>query len=1060
MSRFGIDTCTISRCILSLIIITAFFAIAADDGYAQGIDSGSSQDGEWKGVPDDFPVTRWPEDSPIRPIRFDQWKARQAPAAPLETELISRRSPSKNAADRGLFVIIVNFDLQTAIQTSLDQYIADLITDGYEVEQISASGGTPEEFRDLLYDKYTEGMQGTVLIGDLPIAWYEINCWDPIEHEEFPCDLYYMDLDGGWGDSDGDGIFDSHYGAVDPEIWVGRLTASPMGLNGADEATLVNNYFRKNHLYRIGQLPLADRALLYIDDDWQYDSTWWGDAVGLAYPSPTVIADPYETVAEDYEDHLDDNYELVQVCAHSDPHTHYFSTPSGSGGTTSVGRMVTIDPQAVFYNLFACSNARYVENDYMAGWYIFCQTFGLASVGSTKTGSMLNFHDFYGPFASGRTIGEAFFDWFTVIVWDGMGESDICWFYGMTLCGDPTLLPGLSSSPELLASDLSDVVGDGDYVLEQGETVECRFAFKNIGAATASDVEIGFYINDAAITILDDYAYIGDIGPGSVGTNDANPLIFSIPSDYTPRVDSIYVNLIWNGGLCVDTIAFEQALGGAEIILVDDDDNDVIDQYYIPFLENSFIPYHLWDEADSFITASALNEYDVAVWLTGGYRADLINSAEITAMTGYMDNGGNLFLTGQGIAEQLNASQPDFLGNYLRSEYLSTSYLPLLIDIPGGQVFEFVDSICITGVGGPTYQTNCDQIGAINGGVDEIEYMTEIGSGGVSYAGAYKTVFFSFGFESALNGNSRWVDRDSLYGDILDFFEYSRPSNYPEVTTVEITPGDPMCMIDHTPEISWTYFDPGANPQSMYHVQVGSDDFWGTAEMWDTGPISGTETTRTYDGLYLECGERYYFRVRVFNGILWSAWTTTYILMNAVPVPTGMTPCNMDGVYDFSPDLTHDNMIDPEGSPLVYTYELYEDAAMTTLLAHAEDQPAGGGGTTSWPIPITLSAEEDYYWRVHSRDTIEAGRWSGLASFVVFPTDPVEYICGDANDDESVNIGDAVFLISYIFKGGPPPQQICVGDANGDGDLNVGDIVYLVSYVFNGGPAPVTTCCP
>jgi hypothetical protein len=65
---------------------------------------------------------------------------------------------------------------------------------------------------------------------------------------------------------------------------------------------------------------------------------------------------------------------------------------------------------------------------------------------------------------------------------------------------------------------------------------------------------------------------------------------------------------------------------------------------------------------------------------------------------------------------------------------------------------------------------------------------------------------------------------------------------------------------------------------------------------------------------------------------------------------------------------------------------------------------------------------------------------------------------GDANADSAINIGDAVYLISYIFKGGsaPTPYEICSGDANGDCLCNVGDAVYLISYVFKGGPPPVT----
>jgi hypothetical protein len=70
-----------------------------------------------------------------------------------------------------------------------------------------------------------------------------------------------------------------------------------------------------------------------------------------------------------------------------------------------------------------------------------------------------------------------------------------------------------------------------------------------------------------------------------------------------------------------------------------------------------------------------------------------------------------------------------------------------------------------------------------------------------------------------------------------------------------------------------------------------------------------------------------------------------------------------------------------------------------------------------------------------------------------------QYVCGDANDDGSVGAGDIVYLISYLFRGGPPPDPLCVGDANGDDAVGAGDIVYLISYLFRGGPAPVPDCC-
>ena len=63
-------------------------------------------------------------------------------------------------------------------------------------------------------------------------------------------------------------------------------------------------------------------------------------------------------------------------------------------------------------------------------------------------------------------------------------------------------------------------------------------------------------------------------------------------------------------------------------------------------------------------------------------------------------------------------------------------------------------------------------------------------------------------------------------------------------------------------------------------------------------------------------------------------------------------------------------------------------------------------------------------------------------------------IVGDANGDGEINAEDIIYLINYLFRGGPPPYVMAAGDANGDGEVNAGDIVYLIQYLFHGGPPP------
>jgi hypothetical protein len=64
------------------------------------------------------------------------------------------------------------------------------------------------------------------------------------------------------------------------------------------------------------------------------------------------------------------------------------------------------------------------------------------------------------------------------------------------------------------------------------------------------------------------------------------------------------------------------------------------------------------------------------------------------------------------------------------------------------------------------------------------------------------------------------------------------------------------------------------------------------------------------------------------------------------------------------------------------------------------------------------------------------------------------YIVGDANGDGMINSADVVYLINYLFVGGPAPLPMEAGDANCDGSINSADVVYLINYLFVSGPPP------
>lgn len=64
------------------------------------------------------------------------------------------------------------------------------------------------------------------------------------------------------------------------------------------------------------------------------------------------------------------------------------------------------------------------------------------------------------------------------------------------------------------------------------------------------------------------------------------------------------------------------------------------------------------------------------------------------------------------------------------------------------------------------------------------------------------------------------------------------------------------------------------------------------------------------------------------------------------------------------------------------------------------------------------------------------------------------YFCGDANNDETINILDITYIIAYLYQGGPAPNPLESSDVNNDGAVNILDISYLIAYLYMEGPEP------
>lgn len=392
---------------------------------------------------------------------------------PITKANLRQHSSSTNNVIR----IIVEAFIYEYILDSLEQYRADIIQeDDYQVLFYLCHDCTYQEIKELLK---TPGTIGTVFVGDLPSVWFKMeNCWTGTPVEYFPSDLYFMDFDDLWlGEEVECGnqtCFTVQEADQSPEIFFGRLTVP----NESQQIELLNHYFAKNHQYRQNRNLLPQRSLNYIDDDWFRLAPLWAQQISVAYPIYDLVRDKAVTNGNDFKSRWDDDYEHLYLAVHSSPFGHYFSSMA-SEAPVHWGDVRELKPHFHFYNLMACSAARFTTPNYIAGWYAFQKSdYGLAVIGSTKIGAMLAISSFYQALSGSKNFGTAMQKQLNQSPWIHLYQ---CWNAGLTLIGDPTLK--ISRVPACANFSLSP------FSLTTGENLSLSFTTKNAG-------ERVYYFND------------------------------------------------------------------------------------------------------------------------------------------------------------------------------------------------------------------------------------------------------------------------------------------------------------------------------------------------------------------------------------------------------------------------------------------------------------------------------------------------------------------------------------------------------------------------------------
>ncbi len=84
-----------------------------------------------------------------------------------------------------------------------------------------------------------------------------------------------------------------------------------------------------------------------------------------------------------------------------------------------------------------------------------------------------------------------------------------------------------------------------------------------------------------------------------------------------------------------------------------------------------------------------------------------------------------------------------------------------------------------------------------------------------------------------------------------------------------------------------------------------------------------------------------------------------------------------------SPDLVVTNAVDPDGDALQLTFEVYDDAALTSLVVDSPAVAQDPSGQSLWKVDVVLAENTTFHWRARASDAWADGPWSVVESFTV-----------------------------------------------------------------------------
>lgn len=329
-----------------------------------------------------------------------------------------------------------------------------------------------------------------------------------------------------------------------------------------------------------------------------------------------------------------------------------------------------------------------------------------------------------------------------------------------------------NTTHEVLQANYTSVSQDYAFTFTSEEPAQ------NIVPTNGGNVNYTFYIDNIGL-LQDTYTVSldGEWPTGWTHTIEAN----GVPADptsidvtvqpqgtatVTVRVNpsgnagnsSFSVNAASNGQPLFNFGHDYRLMSGLDILIVDGDGGDDYESYFEQAFDDANVAgvWGRWDTALDDLDISHLQGVDVVIWFTGDLWQETLTPLDQLNIQDYLDLGGKLFITGQGIGFDMRNDQ--FFTDYMHAAYQRN--FPQGVSVTGSGLFQGL-TFGLTGSNGANNQTRQSALHprdemAIPLCVYDQQYQGETFEAGLTVDnGTYRILYLAFGLEAVNSAATR-----------------------------------------------------------------------------------------------------------------------------------------------------------------------------------------------------------------------------------------------------------------------------------------------------------------